>query len=315
MAADVTLGERVEELRPEPSRRRRRLRPGGGWLVVPPVLLVIVFLIAPIAFIVLFSLNLRTNVPGTATSLSFADWKDFTVGSGNPFRGLFVRSMIITLVVSISATVAAYPLAYFLAFVARTYRYTLLLVLLAPFFTSYLLRVLAWQIMLNDKGTITSALHALRIVPQNQDVSWLIYSNFSVGLVLFYSWIPFVALPIFAVLENMDSRLLEAAEDLGASRATTFWKVTFPLSLPGAIAGFVFVLIPTTGEFITPLFVGGTQSQMFGNSIQGFFSETSDYNYGSVLAITLIAVVVLLTLIFGRFLNTDLREPGRGAQP
>ena len=144
---------------------------------------------------------------------------------------------------------------------------------------------------------------------------WLIYSNFAVALVLFYSWIPFVALPIFAVLENMDRRLLEAAQDLGASRVTTFLRVTLPLSLPGVIAGFVFVLIPTTGEFITPLYVGGPNNQLFGNAIQSFFSDSPDWNYGSVLALTLIVVVVLMMLLSGRFLGADLRDAGTRGRP
>src|SRR5215469_6742175 len=112
----------------------------------------------------------------------------------------------------------------------------------------------------------------------------------------------------------MDHRLQEAAADLGASRMATFWRVTVPLSVPGVIAGFVFVLIPTTGEFITPLLVGGPNNQLFGNSIQGFFSLTNDWNYGSVLAIALIVVVVVLTLLFGRFIQTDLRAEVRPEQ-
>jgi len=132
--------------------------------------------------------------------------------------------------------------------------------------------------------------------------------------VLFYTWIPFVSLPIFVVLENMDHRLQQAAADLGASRMATFWRVTLPLSLPGVIAGFVFVLIPTTGEFITPLLVGGPNNQLFGNSIQAFFSATPDWNYGSVLAIALIVVVVVLTLVFGRFIQTDLRAEAGAEQ-
>jgi spermidine/putrescine transport system permease protein len=211
-------------------------------------------------------------------------------------------------------TIAAYPLAYFLSFVARRQRYTLLRLLLAPFFTSYLLRVIAWQIMLNDQGPVNSLVWALGLRPHGDAVPWLIYSTFSVGLVLFYSWVPFVSLPIFAVLENMDHRLVEAAADLGASRWSTFWRVTFPLSLPGVIAGFVFVLIPTTGEFITPLFVGGADNRLFGNSIQSFFGDSSNWNYGSVLALTLIFVVLLLMLIFGRFLNTDLRAASAGGE-
>jgi len=182
---------------------------------------------------------------------------------------------------------------------------------MAPFFTSYLLRIVAWaDILLNDNGVVNQALWRVHVMPHGHAVSWLLYSNFSVFLILFYAWIPFVALPIFAVLENMDRSLIEASTDLGANRFATFWRVTFPLSLPGVIAAFVFVLIPTTGEFIAPLYVGGPENQLFGNAIQSFFGESSNWNYGAVLAISLIAIVLVLMLLFGRFLNTDLREQG-----
>ena len=292
----------------------RLLRPGKGALVLPPLLFVGVLLLLPVAFITLYSVGLRTNIPGVPTAFSLSNWSDFLTGGGSAFRSRFVYSMEVALVVSLLATVAAYPLAYYLAFVARRRRYALLLVLLAPFFTSYLLRVIAWQIILNNNGVVNSLLWTLHVRPKGDAISWLIYSNFSIALVLFYTWIPFVSLPIFVVLENMDHRLQEAAADLGASRAATFWKVTFPLSLPGVIAGFVFVLIPTTGEFITPLLVGGPNNQLFGNTIQAFFGTTPDWNYGSVLAIALIVVVIVLTLAFGRFLQTDLRAETRPEQ-
>src|SRR5499426_1033553 len=289
-------------------------RPGKGALVLPPLLFVVVLLILPVAFVGLYSVGLRTNIPGVPTAFSLMDWKDFLTGGGGAFRSRFVYSMEITLFVSVITTAATYPLAYYLSFVARRRRYALLLVLLAPFFTSYLLRVIAWQIMLNNNGVINSLLWTLHLRPHGDEISWLIYSNFSIALVLFYTWIPFVALPIFVVLENMDHRLPEAAADLGASRSATFWRVTFPLSLPGVIAGFVFVLIPTTGEFIAPLLVGGPDNQLFGNSIQAFFGDTPNWNYGSVLAIALIAVVIVLTLAGGRFLQTDLRAETRAVQ-
>ena len=290
-----------------------RWRPGKGALVLPPLLFVVALLGVPVIFIALFSVGLRSNTPGTPVAFSLSNWSDFLTGGGGAFRGRFVYSMEIALGVSVLTTLAAYPLAYFLSFVARRRRYALLLLLLAPFFTSYLLRVIAWQIILNDNGVVNSLLWTLHLRPHGEAISWLIYSNFSIALVLFYTWIPFVALPIFVVLENMDHRLPEAAADLGASRAATFWRVTFPLSLPGVIAGFVFVLIPTTGEFIAPLLVGGPNNQLFGNSIQAFFSNSPDWNYGSVLAMSLIAVVVVLTLVFGRFFRTDLRA-GAGAE-
>ena len=298
---------------PIPQTRSRgvRLRVGRGVFVLPPLVLVLLVLVGPIVLLVLYSINLRTNIPGTPTLASTLNWKDFLVGHDNPFRGRLIYSMKFTLLVSVAVTAAAYPLAYYLAFVAHRFKYTLLLVLMAPFFTSYLLRIVAWaDILLNDNGVVNQALWRVHVMPHGHAVSWLLYSNFSVFLILFYAWIPFVALPIFAVLENMDRSLIEASTDLGANRFATFWRVTFPLSLPGVIAAFVFVLIPTTGEFIAPLYVGGPENQLFGNAIQSFFGESSNWNYGAVLAISLIAIVLVLMLLFGRFLNTDLREQG-----
>src|SRR6185437_5055859 len=133
---------------------------------------------------------------------------------------------------------AAYPLAYFLAFGASRSRYTLLLLMLAPFFTSYLLRVIAWKIMLSNNGVINTAIWDLHLRSHGDGVPWLIYSKFSVGLVLFYSWVPFVVLR-----DRLATHLREAAQALGAGRLTSFFRVTLPLSLPGVLAGFVFVLI------------------------------------------------------------------------
>jgi spermidine/putrescine transport system permease protein len=288
-----------------------RFHIGRGVFVVPPLVVVLLVLVGPVILLSLYSLNLRTNIPFAPTGLSYDNWQDFLRGPGNPFRSRFIYSMEFTLVVSLATTAAAYPLAYYLAFHARRFRYTLLLLLIVPFFTSYLLRIVAWSdVMLNEDGVVNQVLWAIGVQPRGAGVGWLLYSNFSIFLVLFYSWIPFVALPIFAVLENMDRRLVEAARDLGAGPFGAFWRVTFPLSLPGVISAFVFVLIPTTGEFITPLYVGGPYNQLFGNEIQAFFGNSPNWNYGAVLAISLIAVVLVLTLLFGRFLNTDLRDAG-----
>jgi spermidine/putrescine transport system permease protein len=300
----------------------RRLRRWPTWLssralarfitAATPSLYVLLLLVAPIILIALYSVGLRTNpAAGSATGFSTANWSDFLTGAGNPFRGRFFTSMFVTLGVSGLAVLGAYPLAYFLAFVAGRHRYTILLIILAPFFTSYLLRVVAWEVILNNNGVINSLLWTLHLRAHGHAITWLIFSKFSVALVLFYAWVPFVALPIFVVLDNLDRRLLDAAHDLGANRFSTFLRVTLPLSLPGVIAGFVFVLIPTTGEFIAPLLVGGPSSQLFGNSIQAFFSDTPDWNYGSVLAIALVAVVLVLLAVFGRFISTDLTEEAR----
>jgi spermidine/putrescine transport system permease protein len=197
----------------------------------------------------------------------------------------------------------AYPIGYFLALCVRKLKYVLLLVIIVPFLTSFLLRVLAWKVMLGDRGVVNSALVSLHVLPADRPIEWLLYSQFTVMLVLAYVWIPFVALPIFVSLNNLDRSLLEAASDLGASRVRTFLRVTLPLSLPGLIAAFVFVFIPTIGEFVTPLLVGGTSGYMYGNAIQDLFTRGLDWQSGSVLAMFLLIVVAGLMAVFGRYIQ------------
>ena len=152
--------------RRQPRVRAVRLRIGRGTLVLPPLGIVLLVLVGPIVVLALYSVNLRTNIPGTPTAFSSANWKDFLTGHANPFRGRFFYSMKITLLVSVAVTAAAYPLAYYLAFVARRFRYTLLLVLIAPFFTSYLLRIVAWSdIVLNNNGVINQSLWPCTCAP------------------------------------------------------------------------------------------------------------------------------------------------------
>jgi spermidine/putrescine transport system permease protein len=292
---------------------RRPWRPGRAWLSLPVTAYLLAGLIVPIVLIALYSVHLLTNLVFPPAKFSLETWKSFLpyLHEGTSvYFDRFKTSMVITLIVSTVAVIAAYPLAFYLAFVAHRRRYTLLLVLLAPFFVSYLLRVYAWTVMLSNDGTINSILVELGR-SKGHPIEWLFHSKFAIGLVLAYSWIPFVALPIFVVLENLDKRVLEAAQDLGANRFTTFRKVTFPLSLPGVIAAFVFVLIPTTGEFVAPSLVGGSNDSMFGNFIQDSFVNTTDWALGAVLAMWLMAIVVVLIAVSARYLTADLRGPAR----
>jgi spermidine/putrescine transport system permease protein len=197
----------------------------------------------------------------------------------------------------------AYPIGYFLALCADKRKYVLLLLIIAPFLTSYLLRVLAWKVMLGQNGVINSFLSSVHLRSPDDPITWLLYSQFTVMLVLAYVWVPFVALPIFVSLDNLDRSLLEAASDLGSSRWRAFVRVTLPLSLPGVLAAFLFVFIPTIGEFVTPLLVGGTSGYMYGNAIQDLFTRGLDWQTGSVLALFLLAVVAGLMAIFGRFVQ------------
>ena len=216
---------------------------------------------------------------------------------------LFWRSAELALIVSALVVAAAYPLAYFLALSGTRRKYVLLLLLIAPFLTSYLLRVLAWKVILGNGGVINSFLAWTGL--WGHPLSFLLYSRFAVMLVLAYIWLPFVALPIFVSLESLDRNLLEAASDLGASRRWAFLRVTLPLSVPGIFAGFLFVFIPTLGEFVTPSLVGGASGYLYGNQIVDLFGAGfPDWETGSVLSIFLLVVVAALTVIFSRFLRT-----------
>ena len=301
-------------------RRPRAPQPGRAWLSVPVVIYLSVLLVLPIVLIAAYSVGLLTNTPYPPVHYSWDNWREFlpdkwlSLDTYLPLRPTssvyydrFKISIMITLLVSVSAVILAYPLAYFLAFVARRHRYTLLLVMLAPFFTSYLLRVYAWSVILPAHGTLNSLLERIGLVDSNHPLTFFYHSKFAIGLVLAYSWIPFVALPIFVVLDNLDRRLLEAAQDLGANRFLAFIKVTLPLSLPGVIAAFVFVLIPTTGEYITPYLVGGPDDSMFGNFIYDAFATSNRWNFGAVLSLWLMMVVLVLIALSARYLTADLR--------
>jgi spermidine/putrescine transport system permease protein len=209
-----------------------------------------------------------------------------------------------SLIVSALVVAVAYPLAYFLALSGTPRKYVLLLVLIAPFMTSYLLRVLAWKVILGDQGVVNTFLVWVGVRANGHPLSFLLYSRFSVMLVLGYIWLPFVALPIFVTLETIDTRLLEAAGDLYASRLQAFRRVTLPLSLPGVVAAFLFVFIPTVGEFVTPSLVGGTTGYMYGNQIHDLFSAGfPDWQTGATLSLFLLGVIAGLTLVFVRFLR------------
>jgi len=260
-----------------------RLRRGGG-------------AVSAAAFVVL-ALPFFT-IPAGTTLLRVAQLR-----SDSQFLDLFFKSVSMAMTTSVFAVLIAFPVAYYLAFCAGPSRYTWLLVVIAPFFTSFFLRIISWKVILGSNGLINSGLFSLGVLDRDHPLAFLLYSQFTVIAVLVYAWAPFVCLPMFVALESVDRRVHEAAADLGASRLRILFTVTLPLAAPGLVAGFLFVFIPTIGEFVTPLLVGGTEGFMFGNAISDLFSVSVDWQTGSVLAVFLLAVVVLLTGSTSRFLR------------
>jgi spermidine/putrescine transport system permease protein len=283
------------------ARRRRRLDWATPSLLSAPVGWLLLFFLAPIVYVALYSLHvlvLPLSIPGTTLSA----WHDLFHGGVD--LPLFWKSVEMSLIVSGLVVLVAYPLAYYLALSGTPRKYVLLLVLIAPFLTSYLLRVLAWKVILGDQGVVNWFLTKVGIEAAGHPPSWLLYSRFAVMLVLAYVWLPFVALPIFVTLESLDRRLLEAASDLGASRLQAFRRVTLPLSLPGVFAAFLFVFIPTVGEFVTPSLVGGTNGYMYGSQIHDLFNGGfPDWQTGATLSLFLLGVIAAITFVFVRFLR------------
>jgi spermidine/putrescine transport system permease protein len=270
-----------------------------------PVAWLVAFFVVPIAIVGAYSFDVYSLFP-EKHGFTLDAWRAFVHSS--VYLGLFWKSVKMALIVSVIVVLLAYPVAYYLALSGTKRKYVLLLILIAPFLTSYLLRVLAWKVILGNNGVFNSFLAWTGIRSADHPLSQLLYSRFAVMLVLAYVWVPFVALPIFVSLDTLDRRLLEAAADLGASRWQAFRRVTLPLSVPGIVAGFLFVFIPTVGEFITPSLVGGTSGYMYGNQIADLFQTGfPDWETGSVLALFLLGVVTVLTLCFARF--TQVREP------
>jgi spermidine/putrescine transport system permease protein len=287
---------------PAPSDRSARSRRAAvtAGLLGAPIVWVGIFFVLPVILIALYSVGGISGLsPNDIPTYTLRPWTDFL--SSSTYMPLFWKSVRMSTIVSITSVILAYPVAYLLALIAGRRKYVLLLVIIVPFLTSYLLRVLAFRVILGDQGVINSFLQTIGVV--DQPVGWLYYSQFAIYAVLSYVWVPFVALPIFVVLESMDQQLLEASADLGASRWRTFWTVTLPLSIPGVVAAFIFVFIPTLGEYITPLLVGGPGGFMFGSAIQSAFTFGLDWQFGSAMAMFLVLAVGVLMVLFGRYLN------------
>ena len=267
---------------------------------MPPTLWLVVFFLVPVGISAAYSVGALSFFPGEA-ALSLDGWRDFLDGSA--YLSLFWKSVKIALIVSVASILLAYPVAYYIALCAPKRKYVLLLLIIAPYFVSYFLRILAMKVILGDQGVINSFAYWTGLRPQDEPIPGLLYSQTTVVITLVFVFVPLVALPIFVSLENLDRRLLEAATDLGAGRFTAFRRVTLPLSLPGVMAAFVFVFVPTLGEYFTPLLVGGTDGFLFGNSIADLYGPSLDWQTGSVLSLFLLAVIAVLMVAFARFIS------------
>jgi len=273
------------------------------WAVLlPPALWLSVLLVAPLLLLCAFSF--RLGIGGSLFGGWIATLDNYRTLAATPsFLELLGVSAGIACVVALAATLLAYPVAYYLVFRVRARAGVYVALLLIPFWISYLLRVMAWKVILGSGGAVNAFLLWLGVI--QEPISVFFYSRYAVVITLIYVWTPFVALPIMATLYRIDRSLLEAAAGLGATPAQRFWRVTVPLSLPGVLAGAVMVFIPTVGEYVTPLLVGGSTGAMYGNLIQDFFGRSANWPLGAALAVVMLVGTLVLVGATSRISRVD----------
>jgi spermidine/putrescine transport system permease protein len=266
----------------------------AGYLLLSPTLAVMALaLAAPMALLALYSLSATSGplLQGGATLSQYAE----ALGRAG-YRALFWRSLGISALVTAVTVVLAYPMAYFVAFHAGRAKFAWLIALTIPFWTSYLLRVFAWKIILGYGGVINSALLSLHLI--SQPLGALLYNPFSVVVTLTHAWAAFAILPIYVSLEKIDRSLLEAATDLGDGPLRRFLRVTLPLSMPGVIGAAILIFVPTTGDYVTPTLVGGPQGSMIANIIAVQFERVGNWPLGAALALASMAMVAVVAGLF-----------------
>ena len=277
--------------------RRGALR----FLAVPPFAWLILLFVLPLLLSIAISFRVGSGPisVGQGWELGLAQYQK--IADSPTWLRLLAVSAGMAFVVAVSATVLAFPIAYFLAFRAGARASLFLVLLLVPAATSFLLRVMAWKLLLGSNGAVNSFLIWIGVT--RQPIGLLLYSQAAVILTLIYVWIPFAALPIYAGLQRVDRSHLEAAADLGSGPWTRFWRITVPLSVPGVLATFFMVFIPTVGEYVTPSLVGGTGGIMYGNLIQDFFTRAGNWPLGSAMAVIMLVVTLVLVAVALRVVN------------
>jgi spermidine/putrescine transport system permease protein len=286
--------------------RRRPAYP----LLLPAMLWLLIFFFIPMAFMAYKSLQVVHVDLTYHQHFTFAwKWSNYT-DNISQYKSQFLRSFLYAAVATVAAFVIAYPLAYVIAFRGGRWKNLLLLLVIAPFFTNYLIRTLAWQTILADNSIVTRALDYIHFLDVTDKLGWttggrLLATPFAVVSAITYNYLAFMVLPLYVSLEKIDPRLLEASLDLYANRVRAFLKVTLPLSLPGVFAGTLLTFIPATGDYINAEILGNPNTRMIGNVIQSKFLIFNDYPAASALSFTLMAVMLVFIAVYAKLLGTE----------
>jgi spermidine/putrescine transport system permease protein len=266
------------------------LLPGLGWLVL--------FFLVPLVIMFLESLKTGTIDTGFQLTWEFSNYTDAL----KTYDEQFIRSFEYAGLATLIALLIGYPLAYVIAFRGGRYRNALLLLVIVPFFVTYLIRTLSWETILSDSGLVVNTLQSVGIVSAE---GRLLDTTVSVVAGITYNYLPFMVLPLYASLERIDKRMLEAGYDLYGRRRDVFLRVTLPLSMPGVVAGTLLTFIPAAGDFINAELLGTPRQFMIGNVIQSRYLEVADYPTAAALSFLLMAFMLVIVLIWARIAGTE----------
>ena len=266
------------------------LAPGLAWLAL--------FFLVPLYYLLNTSLQTGSIDVGYTFTWAWSNYKDALTN----YDAQFIRSLEYAAIATLLCLLIAYPLAYWIAFRGGRYRNLFLMMVVAPFFVTYLIRTLAWETILSDDGFVVHTLQNIGLLSSD---GRLLATSTAVIAGITYNFLPFMVLPLYVSLEQMDARLIEAAQDLYASKFKAFLRVTLPLSLPGVFAGTLLTFIPAVGDFINAQLLGSPKQYMIGNVIQSKFLAITDYPAAAALSFTLMAAILLLVLAYARLLGTE----------
>jgi spermidine/putrescine transport system permease protein len=266
------------------------LLPGLGWLLL--------FFAVPLGIMFLESLKTGTIDTGFRLTWEFSNYSDALSDYNEQFLRSFEYAGLATLI----ALMIGYPLAYVIAFRGGRYRNALLLLVIVPFFVTYLIRTLSWETILSDSGLVVNTLQTVGIVSAD---GRLLDTTVSVVAGITYNYLPFMVLPLYASLERIDKRMLEAGYDLYGRRRDVFLRVTLPLSMPGVVAGTLLTFIPAAGDFINAELLGTPRQFMIGNVIQSRYLEVADYPTAAALSFLLMAFMLIIVLVWARIAGTE----------
>jgi spermidine/putrescine transport system permease protein len=299
----VAIAESVDEASSgEPSGRRklgtrRRLTP--YYLLSPGAAYLAIFFLLPLGLMIYTSLQSGGLLSGGFTfTWEWGNYTDVLTG----YETQFVRSVVYSLIVTFVALLLAYPMTYWIAFYGGRWKSSLLLLILLPFFVSFVIRTVQWKFILGDNGPVLGLLKNIGLLPDDFRV---LATPFAVIAGITYNFLPFTALPLYVALERIDKRLIEAAKDLYSTRWQAFRKVVWPLSLPGVFAAFLLTFVPATGDYVNASLLGGPGTTMIGNIIQTKFLTEADYPEAAALSVILMIVMVVLASIYARILGTE----------